>query len=79
MSLSSNEVVDEQLTQLLEKTNSIRRYFTEPYPCWPLMGGWEEPTHYLIRNSLKVHYGLDGCNVVTWIVHSIIRNPTKAS
>ena len=73
MPLSSDKVVDEQLTQLLERTNSVRRYLTKPHSCWPFKGGWEGLTHYLIWNSLKVHCGLEGCNVVTWVACSIIR------
>ena len=73
MPLSSNKVVDEQLTQLLKRANSVWRYFTKPHPYWPLKGGWEGLTNYHIWNSLKVHCGLEGCNVVTWVAHSIIR------
>ena len=73
MPLTSNEVIDEQLTQLLERTNSVWRYLTKPYSCWSLKGGWEGPTHYLVRNPLKVHYGLEGSNVITWVTCFIIR------
>ena len=63
MPLSSDKVVDEQLTQLSKRTNSVQRYLAEPYSCWCLKGGWESRTHYLIWNSLKVHCGLEGCYV----------------
>ena len=46
---------------------------TKPHLCWPFKGGWECPTNYLIWNSLKVHCGLEGCNVVTRVACSIIR------
>ena len=72
MSLSSDKVVDEQLTQLFEKTNNVWRYLAKPQFCQPLKGGWEGPAHYLIWNSLKVHCGLEGYYVITWIACSII-------
>ena len=48
MPLSSNEVVDKQLTQFFEKTHSVLRYLAEPHSCWPFKGGREGPTHNLI-------------------------------
>ena len=48
MPLTSNEVINEQLTQLFERTNSFWRYLTKPHSCWPFKGGWEGLTHYLI-------------------------------
>ena len=74
MPLSSNKVIDKQLTKLLKSANNIRRYFVELHSCWPFKGGWEDPAHYLIRNSLKVHCGFESCNVVTWVARSIIRD-----
>ena len=65
MALTSDEIVDEQLTQLLEGTNSVWSYLTKPHSCQPFKGGWEGPTHYLNWNPLKVHCGLEGCNVIT--------------
>ena len=58
--LSSDKVVDKQLTQLFERINSVWRYLAKPHLCWPLKGGWEGPAHYLIWNFLKVHCGLEG-------------------
>lgn len=73
MPLSSDKVVDEQLTQLFKRTNGVWRYFAKPHSCWPLKGSGEGSTHYLIWYSLKVHCGHEGCNVVTWVARSIIR------
>ena len=33
MALTSDEIVDEQLTQLLEGTNSVWSYLTKPHSC----------------------------------------------
>ena len=63
MPLTSNEVIDEQLTQLFKGTNGIWRYLTKAHLCQSLKGGREGPTHYLIQNPLKVHRGLEGSNV----------------
>ena len=73
MHLTSNEDIDEQLTQLLERINSVWRYLTKPHSYWSLKGGWKNPIHYLIWNPLKVHYGRKGSNVITWVMRSIIR------
>ena len=73
MPLTSNEVINEQITQLLKRTNGVWRYLTKPHSCKPLKGGWKGPTHYLIWNPLKVHCGLEGYNVITWVMRSIIR------
>ena len=73
MHLTSNEVIDEQLTQLLERINGVWRYLTKPQSYWSLKGGWKNPIHYLIRNPLKVHYGREGSNVITWVMRSIIQ------
>ena len=72
MPLTSNGIIDKQLTQILEGTNGIQRYLTKPHLCWSLKGGWEGPTHYLVQNSLKMHRGLEGNNVITWVMRSII-------
>ena len=72
MPLTSNEVVDEQLTQLLKGTNCIWSYLAKPHSNWPHKGGKEGLTHYLIWNPLKVHCDLEGSNVITWVTHSII-------
>ena len=48
MHLTSNEVIDEQLIQLLKGTNDIWRCLIKPHSCWSLKGGWEGPTHYLV-------------------------------
>ena len=72
MPLTFNEVIDEQLTQLLEGTNSIWRNLTKPHSCWSFKGGWEDPTHYFVQNPLKVHRGLEGGNVITWVKRFII-------
>ena len=72
MPLTSNEVIDEQVTQLLEGTNGIWRYLTKPHLCQSLEGGWEGLTYYLDQDPLKVHCGLEGSNVITWITRSII-------
>ena len=45
--LSSDKVVDEQLTQLFKRTNGVWRYFAKPHSCWPLKGSGEGSTHYL--------------------------------
>jgi len=39
----------------------------------PFKGGWKVPTHYLIQNPLKVHCGLEGSNVITWVMRPIIQ------
>ena len=72
MPLTSNEVINRQLTKLLKGTNDVWRYLTKPHSCWSLKGGWEGPTHYLVWNPLKVHRGLEGSNVITWLTRSII-------
>ena len=39
--LSSDEIVDKQLTQFFEGTHGIRRYLAKPYSCWSFKGRWE--------------------------------------
>ena len=48
MPLTSNEVDDKQLTQLLKGTNCIWSYLAKPHSSWPYKGGREGLTHYLI-------------------------------
>ena len=45
MSLSSNEIIDKQLTQLFERTHCVRRDLTEPNSRWSFEGGKEGSTH----------------------------------
>ena len=59
MPLSSNKIVDKQLTQFFEKTHNIQRYLTEPHLCWPFEGGREGLAHNLIWDPLKVHRSLE--------------------
>ena len=73
MPLSSDKVVNKKLTQFFKRTHSVWRYLVEPYLCWPLKGGRESPTYNLVWNPLKVHRSLEGCDVITRVVCSIIR------
>ena len=59
MPLSSEEVVDKQLTQFFKGTHGIRRYLAKPYSCWSFEGSKEGPTHNLVRNPLKMHRSLE--------------------
>ena len=60
MSLSSDKIVDKQLTQFFERTHSVGRYLAEPHSCWSFKGCREGPTHNFIKNPLKMHYSLKG-------------------
>ena len=73
MILSSDKIVDKQLTQFFERTHSVWRYLTEPHSCWPLKGGREGLTHNLVWNPLKVHCSLENCNMITRVTRFIIR------
>ena len=73
MPLSSNEIVDKQFTQFFEGTHRIRRYLAEPYLCWSFEGSREGLAHNLIRNSLKMHCGLESSNMIERVMRSIIR------
>ena len=72
MLLSSNKIVDKQLTQFFERTHSVWRYLAEPHSCWSFKGGREGPTHNFVWNPLKVHCGLEDCDMITRVVHFII-------
>ena len=73
MPFSSNEVINEQLTQLFEITDFVRRDLSEPHSHWSFEGGRKGPTHNLVWNPLKVHRSLKSCNVIKGVTHSIIR------
>ena len=73
MPLSSDEVVDKQLTQFFKGTHGIRRYLAEPYLCWSFEGSKEGLAHNLIRNPLKMHYSLESSNMIERVTRSIIR------
>ena len=73
MPLSSNEVINEQLTQLFKRTDCVRRDLSEPHSHWSFEGGRKGPTHNLVWNSLKVHCILKSCNVIKGVMRSIIR------
>ena len=73
MPLSSDEVVDKQLTQFFEGTHSIRRYLAEPYLCWSFKGSREGPTHSLVWNPLEMHRRLKSSNMIKRVAHSIIQ------
>ena len=62
--LSSNEVINEQLTKLFKRTHCTRRYLTKPHSRWPFESGREDSTLNLIWNSLKMHCGLESSNVI---------------
>ena len=70
--LSSNKIVNKQLTQFFERTHSIWRYLAKPHSCWPFEGGRECLTHDLVWNPLKVHCSLKSSDMIKRIVHSII-------
>ena len=73
MPLSSDEVVDKQLTQFFKEIHGIRRYLVEPYSCWSFEGSKEGFAHNLIRNPLKMHYSLESSNMIKRVTCSIIR------
>ena len=74
MPLTSNEVIDEQLTQLLKRTNGVWRYLTKPHSYWSLKGGWENPTHYLVWKTLKVAMWSHGSHVPSYEPNANILN-----
>jgi len=72
MPLSSDKIVDKQLTQFFERTHSIQRYLAKPHSCWPFERDREGPTHNLVWNPLKVHRSLKSSDMIKRITHSII-------
>ena len=73
MPLTSNEIVNKQLTQLFKRTHRIKGYFAKPYLCRPFEGSKEGSTHNLIWDLLKVHHSLESSNMIKWVTRSIIR------
>ena len=73
MPLSSNEIIDKQLTQIFERTHCVRRDLIEPHSRWSFKGGKEGFTHNLIWNPLKVHCSLESSNMIERVTRSIIQ------
>ena len=73
MPLSSDEIIDKQLTQFFERTHCIRRYLAEPHLHWPFKVGREGSTRNLIWNPLKVHCSLESSNMIERVTCPIIR------
>ena len=48
MPLSSNEIIEKQLTQLFERTHCVKRDLIELHSHWSFEGGREGSTHNLV-------------------------------
>ena len=73
MPLSSDEIINKQLTQLFKRTHCVWRDLAEPHLHWSFEGGKEGFTHNLVWNPLKVHCSPESNNMIERVTRSVIQ------
>ena len=68
---SSNEIIDEGLTELGERVYGPRLQLVEPCSCRPSEVCREGATHYLVRHSLKTHDCSERVQVIKRVFKSV--------